>query len=713
MKGSIMSGKNLVKIMALVAVLGLGLQVSHAQWSSDPLQNLGIAVANGDQTLPKIAATSDNGCYISWFDGRSGSYCMYLQRLNSAGEPQWATNGLVISSHPQETALVDYDLAVDPGDNAVIVFSDLRHGSANDLDVVAYQISPVGSFLWGADGISLSSPVNTEFEAVPKVAVTPAGNYVIAWVKFGTEETLGLQKLSGSGQKLWGDNGITLTGAVGERLSGVDLVATEYDNVILVWKNSTGPIWSPTTSLYTQKLDADHVPLWNPSGVVIYNLGHMSAWTYPLIVADGVGGAYYGWCDSPQLTNFFANLGHVEFDGSLSFPVNGIPASTNPATLHMDPTLSFVAEQDAIYMFWIEKNASQTQSGIYGQKFAVDGFRFWGDSGQEFIPLSNDDIICLRALPGGGYHTLAWLETRDLTNVEAKALRSNEWGLPIWGPIVFSAASLGGKGGLQMAMNPEQRAFLAWYDSRTDFADLYAQNVNSNGTLGNPLPPPVEVTMTPQFSPIIIFPGGGDFSFTADLVNISGLPQTCNAWIMQQMAGNPWMGPMLGPLSLNLPAGASLSRTRTQYVPATADPGDYYYCGFVGEYPNTVWDSSGFGYTKLLGDGEPGVKEWANFGESFDVASEAPLPETSVLLGSYPNPFNPETALNYQLTAYNHVRLRVYDAAGKEVATLVNGWQEAGVHEVNFDASGLPSGMYFARLTAGGDTQTQKLVLLK
>ncbi|RJP74577.1 MAG: T9SS C-terminal target domain-containing protein [Candidatus Zixiibacteriota bacterium] len=78
-----------------------------------------------------------------------------------------------------------------------------------------------------------------------------------------------------------------------------------------------------------------------------------------------------------------------------------------------------------------------------------------------------------------------------------------------------------------------------------------------------------------------------------------------------------------------------------------------------------------------------------------------------------PNPFNPSTVARYELQAASYVNLRVYDTAGREVATLVDGWRVAGSHEVTFDASGLPSGLYLARLQAGDFTQTQKLVLLK
>ena len=90
-----------------------------------------------------------------------------------------------------------------------------------------------------------------------------------------------------------------------------------------------------------------------------------------------------------------------------------------------------------------------------------------------------------------------------------------------------------------------------------------------------------------------------------------------------------------------------------------------------------------------------------------------PFPTAYALLPPYPNPFNPTTALSYQLTADSYVELTVYDIAGREVGSLVDGYQPAGYYEVAFDGSALASGVYFARLTAGDFKQVQKLLLIK
>lgn len=80
---------------------------------------------------------------------------------------------------------------------------------------------------------------------------------------------------------------------------------------------------------------------------------------------------------------------------------------------------------------------------------------------------------------------------------------------------------------------------------------------------------------------------------------------------------------------------------------------------------------------------------------------------------NYPNPFNPTTTISYALGERQHVRLSVVDALGREVALLADGMMDAGRQQVNFDAANLPGGLYVARLSAGGQTLTQKMLLLK
>jgi hypothetical protein len=88
-------------------------------------------------------------------------------------------------------------------------------------------------------------------------------------------------------------------------------------------------------------------------------------------------------------------------------------------------------------------------------------------------------------------------------------------------------------------------------------------------------------------------------------------------------------------------------------------------------------------------------------------------PGTFGLSQNYPNPFNPSTNIEYSIPSESFVELKVYDVLGNEVASLVNEQQQAGVYRVDFSADNLPSGMYFARITANEFTQVVKMILLK
>ena len=83
------------------------------------------------------------------------------------------------------------------------------------------------------------------------------------------------------------------------------------------------------------------------------------------------------------------------------------------------------------------------------------------------------------------------------------------------------------------------------------------------------------------------------------------------------------------------------------------------------------------------------------------------------LLPNYPNPFNPTTEIRFALPERTHVTLRIHDALGREVATLVDEDRSAGEHTVRWDAAGMPAGVYFCTLTAGIFRQVRPMVLLR
>ena len=116
---------------------------------------------------------------------------------------------------------------------------------------------------------------------------------------------------------------------------------------------------------------------------------------------------------------------------------------------------------------------------------------------------------------------------------------------------------------------------------------------------------------------------------------------------------------------------------------------------FVGVYQNGIW-------RRLLSEIFTGVEE-----------QNIPLPNDFELSQNYPNPFNSSTNIRFGVVGSDLVSLKVFDILGRNVATLVNERKKAGTYTVKWDATELPSGVYFYKLTTGTCTAVHKMLLLK
>jgi hypothetical protein len=89
------------------------------------------------------------------------------------------------------------------------------------------------------------------------------------------------------------------------------------------------------------------------------------------------------------------------------------------------------------------------------------------------------------------------------------------------------------------------------------------------------------------------------------------------------------------------------------------------------------------------------------------------IPPEKFNIANYPNPFNPITKIKFSLPEDSYVEIKVYDVLGREIETLLSENRKAGYHEITFDASNLPSGVYFYRIKAGKFADVKKMILMK
>ncbi len=229
---------------------------------------------------------------------------------------------------------------------------------------------------------------------------------------------------------------------------------------------------------------------------------------------------------------------------------------------------------------------------------------------------------------------------------------------------------------------------------------------------------PVQVVLTPFGTPIVVPPGGGSFNFNVAVNNTSTSPQTTDGWAFIKLPSGSLYGPVLGPvLNLTLPAGGSINRNRTQSIPGSAPAGSYQYIAYVGDYTSptvyTVSDSDFFPFSKSAVDLNGPVTSWEAWGEEFETALTATPSDYSLTINASPNPFNPTTTLRYTVATAGYVTLKVYDLRGSLVATLVDGQNEVGNHNVIFDGSNLASGIYLYNLNTNGNVASGKMMLVK
>ena len=101
-------------------------------------------------------------------------------------------------------------------------------------------------------------------------------------------------------------------------------------------------------------------------------------------------------------------------------------------------------------------------------------------------------------------------------------------------------------------------------------------------------------------------------------------------------------------------------------------------------------------------------------GNSYDLEYlPEDIPEFDRLISIYPNPFNPETNILFELSAGSNVLIEIYNIKGQKVTTLINGPFEAGSHKVTWNATDHSSGIYLLRFHTAERSETKKLILLK
>ncbi len=212
--------------------------------------------------------------------------------------------------------------------------------------------------------------------------------------------------------------------------------------------------------------------------------------------------------------------------------------------------------------------------------------------------------------------------------------------------------------------------------------------------------------------------GGGFITFDVYLANNETGSKNFDLWIEIPPQVIP---PSVPNRNLTFPGGFSLTRPGMPWpIPASWPAGNYVMIWNIGILSSlNVWASDSFPFIKSAASNGINLPEWALDYDPLDqlfvnTGIDEPATVTEfALYGNYPNPFNPTTTISFALPEASHVQLAIFDIQGRKVEVIINGQRDAGNHEITWDASTLPSGIYFYSIQAADFKAVKKMVLIK
>jgi len=664
---------------------------AFSQWSTSPMINNQVTFMPGDQTQCYVATHPNGTTFISWFSAEAGgNYYPRIQLFDIEGNQQWANDGLLVSNHPSMTWITDYDMTVSSDGGCIIAFQDTRTGSN---DAFIYKISPSGEFLWGDDGIQLSN--DSDFDADPKLLATDDGGAYVAWPKAvdnGDSKVI-VQRITASGQKSWSSD--LVLGETGFDFAWPQIVSDGSGGAIVTLYKEWGPYWAPNRNILAQRLDEDGNAIW-PTYALLFTGGIIQSYVHQQAVADGAGGAWVCWFYEQTSGHLSTFVQHVDENATVGFPLGGFEATTNMATLSLEPAMCANESTHDVYLAWRETNLAQSQYGLFGQRIDLAGSRLWGSNGKQFVPVGSQNPILINLSPLGSGGVVSYIyNAASGTNGAVRSIRFDDAGSQVWTTSPVDVSSVASpKGKLDAGEFLSGQMVVAWADGRTGNSDVFAQNVSEDGTLG---PLSFEITVTPD-TLFFLDPDSVIYGVPFTISNTGANPVDI---LYIQPYGFPvgpyvfwYITPSIPTYPVTLNPGEHLTET-VQWVVSDAYPGTLVY--------DTLEIITSIDTVNLIIAAD----------SVYIILGQTKTPAED--LSIYPNPFTDQVTFELTPDEETYFSVEILNARSKAVATLTPGYSGNGRYRFTWngtDKSGViqPAGLYFIIVRTTSETVIRKLI---
>ena len=670
------------------------------QWTATGLP---VCQAAQNQQTPRLCADGAGGAIITWADFRGGAALdIFAQRLNGAGSPQWATDGVAVCqvANTQDSPVI----CADGAGGAIITWHDQRI-TGND-DIYAQRLNGSGALQWFATGVQVNGSPNTQ--AAPQIVPDNAGGAIVTWqdLRNGTDTDIYAQRLSASGALDWVTTGVGVAVLAAPQVSPV-LAPDGAGGAIIAWSDQRGAV----ANTFAQHLSSAGAPLWAANGIALgVGSGNQNQ---PAIAADGSGGAFVAWTDGrPGGASTDAFAQHVTSGGALLGAASGIAISaavgsqSNPSVVDDSGTGAILAWEDL---------RAVSSYDIYSQR--LDAFGYLGNP--EPVLASVNDV----PNDQGGRVKLAWYPSYLDGNADPN-LAAYDIYTSAPGSAAFAAAKAGARlltsfaerpapGERAYVVDPARAQLYAWQYVATvtpaHFLGAYGYVTTTTGDstgLGNP--PSIYMVVGRNASGSMYWLSAPDSGYSVDnLPPVVPAPFTgAYSAGATHLHWGPNSEPDLAGYRLYRGASAGFTPGTGNLVAAQADT------GFVDAGP------AGSFYKLSAVDVHGNESPFALLGPNGTTSVGGPAPRALALALASANPGRGGATLRYALPQAGSVRLAVFDMLGREVRVLWSGALDAGEGTMRWDgrdAAGRDAGggLYLVRFTAQGREVATRFVLLR
>ena len=347
----------------------------------------------------------------------------------------------------------------------------IGRASENTLDV-RLRISE--NLSWDANGTVICNAIDKS--AAPQIVTDGSGGAIIAWEdERKTEYDIYVQKIDSSGITQWDANGTIICNATIDQFYPT-LVSDGEGGAIITWQDERDG--SGLRDIYAQKINSAGVVQWTPNGVVVCNF--TGSQREPKIVSDGTNGAIIAWADEragASNKNIYAQK--VDSEGFTQWDDNGVVICNATGNQEYEKIVSD-GEGGAI-ITWED---IRTGMDIYAQKIDSAGATQWEANGTVICNATNVQFSPQLVSDGAGGAIITFGWNTATNGYDLVAQKINSAGITQWtanGTVICNASS--DQFGHQIVSNGAGGAIITWHDYRLSLVDIYAQKINSAGTV--------------------------------------------------------------------------------------------------------------------------------------------------------------------------------------------------------------------------------------